>query len=124
MRIGITVWGNIISPVFDAARTMLVADVHTDGIVNKEKYWLHAGSPVLQVETLRRTGVNVLICGAISEVPANMIEGAGIRLIPFIRGNVEEVLNAYLRQQLPTPDFMMPGCGNRRRRRRRGRFRQ
>ncbi len=122
MRVGVTIWGNIISPVFDAARTLLVADINAGRIANREQFMLHPGSPVLQIETLRRAGVNVLICGAVSEVPANMIEGAGIRLIPFITGNVDEVLHAFLRQQLPTADFMMPGCGNRRRRRRRGRL--
>lgn len=121
MRIGVTVWGDIISPVFDAARTLLVADVNAGRIIRRERMTLPPGSPVHQIETLRQSGIEILICGAVSEVPANMIESAGIRLIPFITGNVDDVLHAFLHRQLPKPDFMMPGCGNRRRRRRRGR---
>ncbi len=123
MRIGVTVWGNIISPVFDAANTLLVADMNAGRIAHQERMQLYPGSPAHQVETLRQAGIQVLICGAVSEVPANMIEGAGIRLIPFITGQVDEVLQAYARRQLPAPGFMMPGCGSRRRRRRRGRKR-
>ena len=123
MRIGVTVWGNIISPVFDVASTLLVADVHAGRIVHQERMRLYPGSPVHQVETLRQAGVQVLICGAVSEVPANMIEGAGIRLIPFITGQVDDILQAYLRRELPAPGYMMPGCGSRRRRRRRRRNR-
>lgn len=120
MKIGVTVWGNIISPVFDAASTLLVADVNAGRVVYQERMRLYPGSPAHQVETLKQAGIEVLICGAISEVPANMIEGAGIRLIPFITGSVNEVLQAFLNRQLPAPGFLMPGCGNRRRRRRRG----
>lgn len=123
MRIGVTVWGNIMSPVFDAATTLLVADINAGKVSQKDRIMLSPGSPVQQVETLRRAGIDVLICGAVSEIPANMIEGAGIQLIPFITGNLDAVLNAFMRRQLPTPDFMMPGCGNKRRRRRRGRNR-
>ncbi|MGM0681980.1 MAG: NifB/NifX family molybdenum-iron cluster-binding protein [Thermodesulfobacteriota bacterium] len=122
MRIGVTVWGDIISPVFDAAGSLLVAELNAGRIVQKERISLFPGSPAHQIEKLRQAGIDVLICGAVSEVPANMIEGAGIRLISFITGRWDEVLQAYSRHRLLTADFMMPGCGHRRRRRQRGQF--
>lgn len=121
MRVGITIWGDIISPVFDVARSLLVADIKDGVTVGKTRQAIFPGSPDQQVDALRRSQIDVLICGAVSEVPANMIEAAGIRLIPFIKGNVNDALHAFLNNQLPAADFMMPGCGKRRRRRQRGR---
>ncbi|MFO7840017.1 MAG: NifB/NifX family molybdenum-iron cluster-binding protein [Desulfosalsimonadaceae bacterium] len=124
MKIGITVWGDIISPVFDAARSLMVAEVRNGRIVSTERLPIRAGFPMQQVNSLKFYGIDVLICGAVSEIPANMIEAAGIRLIPFIKGNVNEVLHAFINNQLPAAHFMMPGCGKRRRRRQRGRNRR
>ena len=124
VRIGVTIWGEIISPVFDVARSMLIADIADQRIVSREQVPIFPGSPTQQMNCLRRNRIDVLICGAVSEVPAGMIEAAGIRLIPFIRGNVNDVLYAFLNNQLPAADFMMPGCGKRSHRRRRGRHRR
>lgn len=124
MRIGVTVWGDIISPVFDAARWLLVAEVRDGRIFDTKRLPMQPGFPMHQVNTLKFHEIDVMICGAVSEVPANMIEAAGIRLIPFIKGDVNEVLHAFIRNQLPAAHFMMPGCGRRRRRRQRGRNRR
>jgi len=40
--------------------------------------------------------VDILVCGAISNLYARMIEGQGIELIAFISGNFRDVFNAYL----------------------------
>lgn len=44
----------------------------------------------------------------------------GIRIIPFIAGDVFQVLDAYQKEVLFGPSFQMPGCGMRRRNRFRG----
>ncbi len=126
MKVGITAWGNVVSPVFDAARSLLVIEVNGDTVVSRERLPMAGGSPEQQLQklqTLRENGIDALICGAVSEIPANMIENSGIRLIPFISGPIDAVLQAFLQKQLPTADFLMPGCGLRHRKRRRGRHR-
>ena len=70
-----------------------------------------------------KLGVEVLICGAISRPLAEMITDSGIRLIPFLSGDVEEVIQAFLAGNLPNSAFLMPGCCGRRRRFRSGRGR-
>ncbi len=124
MKVGITAWGNVVSPVFDAARALLVVEINGGTIVSRERLPMAGSSAEQQLQklqTLRESGIEVLICGAVSEIPANMIESSGIRLIPFISGSIDAVLQAFLKQQLPAADFLMPGCGLRRRKRRRGR---
>ena len=58
---------------------------------------------------LRELGVDTLICGAISGRCANMVTTAGIELIPWITGQVEDVLRAFLGGNLFDTQFLMPG---------------
>ena len=43
--------------------------------------------------------------------PAAMIEAAGIELLPFIAGDVQQVLEHYLQGRTFDHTFRMPGCG-------------
>jgi predicted Fe-Mo cluster-binding NifX family protein len=54
-------------------------------------------------------GVDTLICGAISRPLAYMITTAGINLIAWISGQVEDVLQAFLRGNVFDIQFLMPG---------------
>mmetsp|Transcript_21436 Transcript_21436/g.9909 ORF Transcript_21436/g.9909 Transcript_21436/m.9909 type:complete len:140 (-) Transcript_21436:3784-4203(-) len=67
-------------------------------------------------------GICVLICGAISKMPANIIASAGIKLIPFVTGNAAQVLDLYINnEQIQTTcsfpsAYFMPGCKRQRHR--------
>ena len=45
MKIAITIWGNRISPVFDAARTLLVARIENRTILKKRYIPFNPDSP-------------------------------------------------------------------------------
>ena len=117
MKIGITVWKNRISPLFDSAQMLLIAEIENETITDKYYELFHLYLPSSKAIQIYNMGVKVIICGAISYFLANMIEAYGIRIIPFVAGDVNHVLDAYLKGNLPTPNFQMPGCGIRRRRR-------
>ena len=117
MKIGITVWKNRISPLFDSARMLLIAEIENGTIVGSHYETLHSEVLSSKATKIYTMGVKVVICGAISYFLANMIEAYGIRIIPFVAGDVNHVLDAYLKGNLPTQKFQMPGCGIRRRRR-------
>ena len=59
---------------------------------------------------LESVGVDVLICGAISRALANMVTASGIQLLPYVTGRVNDVLLAYLNDQLVQAQFIRPGC--------------
>ncbi len=122
IKIGLTVWDNRISPVFDAAQTLLVVEIGHNEIVDKKYVPLQPGIPHHQVGSVMAQNIQVLICGAISEVFARMVTASGIQLIPFITGGADDVLNAYINGKLQTRAFWMPGYGFHRRRRFRGNF--
>ncbi len=121
VKVALTVWENRISPVFDFARMLLVADIENGVVLNRHYEPFCSDRILRRVAMLSDLNVGVLICGAVSEPTANMIEARGIRLVPFVTGSVSQVLDAYIKNILSAPDFRMPGCGGRRRRRRRGR---
>lgn len=120
MNVALTTWENRISPVFDSAGMVLVVQIENGAVVGRNYKPLDSASPFSRALTLSKLGVNVLICGAISRFFANMIEAQGIRIVPFVTGDVNQVLDAYLGGWLHQPSFQMPGCGMKRRRRFRG----
>jgi len=52
-------------------------------------------------------GVKTFICGAISNSYGGLVEGYGIRLIPFVHGQIDEVLNPFMNKALLNPKFVM-----------------
>lgn len=113
MKVAMTVWGNRISPVFDSAQTILLAEIEDGKIVYQRREFL----PRLVASGLARMvaekGIDTLICGAISEHPAQIIRQSGIRLLSFVGGNADDFLTAYAAER-SVSQFMMPGCDERR----------
>ena len=124
MRVAVPVWQNRVSPVFDTARKILLWDSAGGQTGERVEVPLVEVSPALRVGRLAELGVDVLICGAISRPLGTMVQAGGIQLVPWIAGEVDEVLRAYQSGSFPTDAFMMPGCcGRRHRQRGRGRGR-
>ncbi len=121
MKVGMTVWDGRISPVFDAARQMLVFDVQKGHVVGSREEPLPDDQPIRKIESLRSGGIEVLVCGAISVPVADMVRAARIQLIPYVAGSIGDVLRAFLTGHLPNPSLQMPGCCGGQRRFRGGR---
>ena len=121
MRMALPIWDGRISPVFDTARRLLVLEVEGAGALTRHEESLPEDMAAGRVSRLVGMGVGVLVCGAVSRPLAEMIAASGIRLIPFVSGDVEEVIQAFLAGKLPGPAFLMPGCSGGQRRFRGGR---
>jgi len=116
MKMALTVWENRISPVFDAARMLLVVEIENTKIISRRYEPFYPELPTRLAVKLADMNVSVLICGAISEMPANILEASGIKLIPFITGDAHEVIDAYVKDIPCMPAFLMPGCSHKRHR--------
>ena len=110
MKIAITIWGNRISPVFDAAHTLLTAQVENRMILNKTYEPFDPDSPQELIRILKRMEVTTLICGAISTKPADFIVENNIKLISFVTGNALDFLDSFATRQTIKKMNMMPGC--------------
>lgn len=110
LKLAITIWGNRISPVFDAAGTLLVAEIKNRMIIKKSYASFNPETPSDLIKTLKKMEVSVLICGAISTKPADLIVESDIKLISFVTGNALKLLNNIAHKQTIEKTFMMPGC--------------
>lgn len=110
-KIAVTVWGQRVSPVFDSASTLLIAEIDGNTLVDTYQLAFDPERLLELLQMLRTQQVMLIICGAVSERPALMLEAAGVELIPFIAGDVRHVLDAYLQGRPLGTDFRMPGCG-------------
>ncbi|MPM75098.1 hypothetical protein SDC9_122089 [bioreactor metagenome] len=113
--VALTIWSGRIAPVFDVAGRLLIAD----GPDRREHTLRNAACLHARIAELKELGVDVLICGAISRPARMLAESRGIRVYGFIAGDRDEVLNAWMRNELESEIFAMPGCARRRQCRRR-----
>ncbi len=112
MRIALAVWNGRISPVFDSSQRLLIVEVEGGSVVGEREEPILHRFPPGRVGELRQLQIQTLICGAISRPLANLTAAAGIRLIPFVAGEINAVRDAFLAGRLPGPGFWMPGCGH------------
>jgi len=116
MRTAIPISDGRISPVFDAAKRLLLVDIENGREVWRTEQTL--GEPELgpRARRVAEFGADVLICGAISRPLEAMLLSAGVEVIPQTCGPVEDVLKAFISGRLTEQAFVMPGCRGRRRR--------
>jgi predicted Fe-Mo cluster-binding NifX family protein len=71
-----------------------------------------------RVNRLGELGVQVLLCGAISRPLERMIRASGVKVIPCLRGSIEEIIGAYLNGDIDVNErvtcmvfsvFLIPG---------------
>jgi len=110
MKIAIPIYNGNVSNVFDFAHRLSVVDIENGREVNRSEVELKAESLPQRAGNLKNLGVDVLICGAISQALTCMVTASEIEVLPFVTGRVDDVLEAYLTGQLAKPQFSMPGC--------------
>jgi predicted Fe-Mo cluster-binding NifX family protein len=119
MKVAFTAWEDRISPVFDSARMLLIANIENEQVIGRQ-YEPFNPQPVSRVvDMLKILEIEVLICGAISRTPSIIIEASGIKLISFVGGKIDDILRSYAHGISIVPGFSMPGCGQQQRKRRR-----
>ena len=108
MKVAIPIFGNRISPRFDCTHRFLVVTIDEGKIVSKEKLALNSINPIQRANELVFMGVDTLICGAINEFTFRMLVAKGINVIPWIIGNMDEVLDLFLKGKLESGITFFP----------------
>ena len=110
MKIAVPYWEGKVSPVLDTSTRLLVLDFDEKKEVARNEVLLSESDLGRRCSHIKQSGIEVLICGAISRPFYQMLDAAHVDVIPWISGQVEEVISAYLDQTLNHKRFLMPGC--------------
>jgi len=110
MKTAFTYWDNRIAPVFDTARQINIVETDSGKIVNETLENLPEEMPVQKTLRLVELGIDGLVCGAISRHMFSLVTAYGIQVVPFVAGDLREVINSWLCGSLEGDAFTMPGC--------------
>jgi predicted Fe-Mo cluster-binding NifX family protein len=110
MKLAIPIRDGRISPVFDAAGRFLVVEFEGREPARRSEYTVMEPGGEARAALLQELGVSMLICGAISNQAARIVERCGIELMPWLVGEIDDVIDAYCRGSLGGEGFIMPGC--------------
>ena len=118
MTVVLPIWQDRISPVLDYAGRFLV--VEYDGARETGRREVLVGETHLSglVNGIQELGGDVLLCGALSRPLEDRLRRKGLPVVSHVCGGVDAVLQAFCRGTLEAPEFALPGCWGRRRRRR------
>lgn len=115
MKVALPVWENRVSPVIDFAHVILIAEIENLGVISRQYQPFDSHLPPFsQAANLSGLGVEILICGGVSQVLEEMVRSYGIQVISAVSGNVDEVLQAYLKGSLSNGKYRKPGSGRKR----------
>jgi len=115
MKTAFSVWEQRIAPVFDTSRQVHL--VESEGHhITAEKAHAISGEDVAQIVAwLAGQDVGTLVCGAVSRPLQEQLAASGIKVVPFVAGDLRRVIQALLDGSLKGSAFTMPGCCGRRR---------
>ena len=104
-------WKNRIAPVFDVSRSLQIVEIHDGQIFRQTQAIVPENQLHLKALRLEALKVDALVCGAISRTMQNMIVAHGIDVIPFVAGDLQEVVHAWVCGDLTSAGgYTMPGC--------------
>ncbi len=109
MQIAIPVWRERISPRLDSAGCVLMIRLEDGKELERWNLRLRGYPPGQRLHLLMMAGIDILICGALSRAMRRMMESAGIYVIAWKTGRIDDVLNAYLTDNLDDSRFLLPG---------------
>jgi predicted Fe-Mo cluster-binding NifX family protein len=99
--IAVPIVGNRISNRLDCSENILLVSIEKGVIKKRETIRFVQANPTAKINMLVQLGVDVLICDGITEFYSNKLQNSPIQVIPWISGEVEEVLAQYLEGKLP-----------------------
>jgi predicted Fe-Mo cluster-binding NifX family protein len=111
MKAAFSYMDNRIAPVFDTARNVCVVEAVSRKIVSEREELLADNLPVQKAIHFVELGLDSLVCGAISRPVYDIIVAYGIQVVPFVAGDLRQVVVAWINGRLREKRFAMPGCG-------------
>lgn len=96
MRIALTVWKERISPLFEGARMLLVADIASGTVIARRYLPLRPEAIHCRAVRLAELGIDTLVCGAITRAQETLLQAHHIHVLADVTGRAEVALAALL----------------------------
>jgi predicted Fe-Mo cluster-binding NifX family protein len=97
------------APVFDVSREALVLTIEDGAITSRSIENIETPMASQKPKRLQELGIQTLVCGAITEPLQNELSVQGVKVIGFVAGEIDEVIESLLAGTLPTRTLSMPG---------------
>lgn len=110
IRAGFSRKGDFIAPVFDISRHLRVVEAEDGRMKEQFDVVFNELIPSVVLLELKMHEIQVLVCGAVSRFMLWALESKGIHVIPFVSGEIDNVIKAWLEGNLLKGKFAMPGC--------------
>jgi predicted Fe-Mo cluster-binding NifX family protein len=109
MRIAVPTWQGRVSPLLDTARHFFIFETQSSEILSMQRSDTAAISLTELATFFEQSKVDMVICGALTAQLRKLLEDREIKLCPWVRGDVHEVLQAFLQASLADRRFRLPG---------------
>lgn len=110
MKTAFPYWHNRIAPVFDTACQILIVEAEAGLIAGRQRVILPDDEPAVKVLRLVELAIDSLVCGALSRPVFQMATAYGIKVTPFIAGDLDEIVRSWVAGKLNHEECAMPGC--------------
>ncbi len=101
--IAIPIFGSRISPRLDLANNFEIIKIDNNKIVETENIKLVSHNRLEKINMIIELKPDVIICDGLSEICKQEIDKSNIKLIPWIHGEVKNIVKMYLNNQLNNP---------------------
>jgi predicted Fe-Mo cluster-binding NifX family protein len=102
VRVAIPRFGESIAPCFGHSATIAIFTIKRGKAVDQADFRLQSRDMLDRVRLLRDQQVKTLICGGLEDRLQDMLETSGVRVISWVSGRVDDILDCFLRGELVT----------------------
>ncbi len=114
MFLALAAYENKIASLFESSNNFVIIPAPSYNIQNSRRVRIENNSTNILLQLLKENQVGILICGAINKCIRRLLEAQGIQVIPWITGDITNVVEAFRSGNLNSSTFIMPGCRQKR----------
>ena len=109
MIVAVSNWKDHIAVTFDFSNSVVIYKIIENHWDKLEEIRLNSRDSETVVESLKRSKVEILLCGAISKKMSDVLELNNIKVVPFLRGKIEDVLTLFQQGNIASSCCFLPG---------------
>lgn len=105
MKVAIPRFGEDVAPCFEYSATIAIFTITRRKVIDETDFTLQSREAFDRIRLLKDQEVDVLICGGVQDKFEDLLRAAGIRVISWVSGSVEDLLEQFIQETL------VPGSG-------------